>query len=445
MLTTAAALTAGYAASWGVRHELIHHEPAPATPTPAAYLAAGASPSAAAAAGSGAQPRAAALAAALAQAVSDRSFGGALRARVVDVLSGAVLYDRGGALLGAPASSAKLLTAAALFTVHAPTDRLMTRVVAGPGAAVVLVGGGDPTLTGAPAGQSGAYPEAARITDLAAQLRAARVRPTSVIVDDSLFAGPSISPAWAPEDVPSEYGAPITAVMVDGGRITPNAPLRSAQPDLDAGQSLATALGLPGLKVTRGASPPGARQLAQVSSAPLSTLVEQMLQNSDNVIAECLARQVALAEGLPATFTGAARALRRVLAGLGLDPGPGMVDGSGLAAGDRLSAGTLAALVRVVADGAHPGLQALLTGLPIAAWSGTLGTRYLAGPSHAGAGVVRAKTGTLTGVSALVGLVHDRSGRLLAFAFMAENATDAASAEAALDVIAARLAECGCI
>jgi D-alanyl-D-alanine carboxypeptidase/D-alanyl-D-alanine-endopeptidase (penicillin-binding protein 4) len=58
--------------------------------------------------------------------------------------------------------------------------------------------------------------------------------------------------------------------------------------------------------------------------------------------------------------------------------------------------------------------------------------------------VIRAKTGTLTGVSSLVGLVHDRDGRLLAFAFIADRTGATPAAEAALDVLAARLAGCGC-
>jgi D-alanyl-D-alanine carboxypeptidase/D-alanyl-D-alanine-endopeptidase (penicillin-binding protein 4) len=118
------------------------------------------------------------------------------------------------------------------------------------------------------------------------------------------------------------------------------------------------------------------------------------------------------------------------------------VDGSGLAASDRVSASALARVLRLAVT--KPRLHYIVAGLPIAGWSGTLGDRYLRGAARGGAGVVRAKTGTLTGVSALAGLVHDRDGRLLVFAFVADRTESTAAAEAALDDLAARLAGCGC-
>jgi D-alanyl-D-alanine carboxypeptidase/D-alanyl-D-alanine-endopeptidase (penicillin-binding protein 4) len=367
-----------------------------------------------------------------------------LRARVVDAATGTVLFDRGGATPTAPASTAKLLTAAALLAVRPVTDRIATQVVSGSAGAVVLVGGGDPTLSAAAGGKPPEYPGAARISDLAAQLRRAHVRPGAIVVDDSLFAGPTVSPAWAPEDIPSSYAAPITPVLADGGRASPDDGGRSTQPDLAAARQLAAALGRPDLPVSRGPAPQGARVLAKVSSAPLGTLVAQMLEASDNVIAECLARQVALAEHLPASFVGAARAVRSVLSRLGVDPGGGMVDGSGLAARDRLSPATLTAVLRLVTGTARPALHAVVTALPVAAWSGTLADRYLSGAERRAAGAVRAKTGSLTGVATLAGVVHDRGGRLLAFALMADRTGATSLADAALDAIVTRLAACGC-
>jgi len=429
----------GYA---GVRH-LREPGPAPSStaPPPDRALAGATVAPSPAPTPVGRAPSAAGVAAALRGPLGDAHLGQHVIAEVRDVATGAVLLNRGGTTGAAPASTAKLTTALAVLAVHKPSDRITTRVVADaqPGT-VVLVGGGDPTLTAAASGQAGAYPDAARISDLARQLHGVR----RVEVDGTLFAGPGLSPYWAPEDVPSDYAAPITAAMVDGGRDTPGATIRSTEPDLAAGRALAAALGLRGVSVSRAKAPAGARTLATVQSAPIATLVTQMLQTSDNVIAECLARQVAIARHQPVSFAGAAVAVRQTLQKLGVAIGAGLVDGSGLAARDRLTPDTLARVL-ALATKAQPGL---LDGLPVAGWSGTLADRYLTGSATAGAGVIRAKTGTLTSVSTLAGLIHDRDGRLLAFALMADRvgptAADTTAAEAALDRAAATLARCGC-
>jgi serine-type D-Ala-D-Ala carboxypeptidase/endopeptidase (penicillin-binding protein 4) len=234
-------------------------------------------------------------------------------------------------------------------------------------------------------------------------------------------------------------------LMADAAGTGPTNPIRSTTSDLDAGRQLAAALGVANVPVVRGHAPATATTLASVQSPPATELIEQMLQQSDNVIAECLARQVALARSAPATFTGAAAAIRGVLAGLGADPGSGMNDGSGLAAADRVSAVGLVQVLRLIVGDAKPILHDIVTALPVAAWSGTLENRYLVGStSEAGAGVVRAKTGTLTGVSSLAGMVHDASGRLLVFALIADRVPATSPAEAALDRVAATLAGCGC-
>lgn len=431
-------------------------QPAPAKRTPAPTLAAAAAAATAAAesapqpagAAPGIMPSAAALTRTLGPALSSAGIGPQVRARVVDVATGTTLFDRGGAVAAAPASAAKLLTAAAILTVDRPTDRLSTTVLGGTGIAsgtVYLRGGGDPTLTAAAPGKLGRYPQAARLRDLAAAVRRAGVPVRRIVVDGSLFNGPTVSPAWAPDDVPSDYASAITGVMIDGGRAAPDDQNRSATPDLAAGAALAAALGKPGLTVSRGRLPAsGGRVLGTVESAPIATLVQQMLLESDNVIAEMLARQVAVAQHRPASFVGAAAAVETVVRGLGADPGRGLADGSGLAARDRVSPATLVTVLRAVADGRRPALSTIASALPVAGWSGTLADRYLRGSARAAAGDVRAKTGTLTGVSALAGLVHDRDGRLLVFAFIADQTSSTPAAEAALDSAAATIAACGC-
>jgi D-alanyl-D-alanine carboxypeptidase/D-alanyl-D-alanine-endopeptidase (penicillin-binding protein 4) len=88
----------------------------------------------------------------------------------------------------------------------------------------------------------------------------------------------------------------------------------------------------------------------------------------------------------------------------------------------------------------------VLSGLPVAGFDGTLEKRFRTGPELPAAGVVRAKTGTLNGVSALAGLVRTRDGRLLAFDLTADSVPIGATlaAQRALDRLAAALAGCGC-
>ena len=102
--------------------------------------------------------------------------------------------------------------------------------------------------------------------------------------------------------------------------------------------------------MSRGSAPAGAKVLGQVHSAPVDVLVEQMMRASDNVIAEVLARQVAIATQRPASFAGAAEAVRATLAAAGIEIGSGMVDGSGLSVLDRMPVAALSATLLAAVD-----------------------------------------------------------------------------------------------
>jgi D-alanyl-D-alanine carboxypeptidase/D-alanyl-D-alanine-endopeptidase (penicillin-binding protein 4) len=101
----------------------------------------------------------------------------------------------------------------------------------------------------------------------------------------------------------------------------------------------------------------------------------------------------------------------------------------------------LTAVVAGAADGSIEGASALLSGLPVAGYDGTLFDR---GDEETAPGTVRAKTGTLLGVHALAGTAVTADGRLLAFAVVADGSANEAAAEEALDDVAAVLAGCGC-
>ncbi|MEP6851096.1 MAG: D-alanyl-D-alanine carboxypeptidase/D-alanyl-D-alanine-endopeptidase [bacterium] len=393
-------------------------------------------------------PRPAAVAAAFGPALTAPALGGSVHALVVDASTGTALLNRTSTAMSPPASTAKLATAGAVLAAVPATARLTTRVVAGarPGE-VVLVGGGDPTLSAARAGAATMYPGAARITDLAAQITADGIAPvTSVVVDGSVFAGAVTAPGWAPEDVPSDYAAAITGLVVDGARPAAGGDERSATPDLEAGRALAIALRRPDATVSRGVAPAGAAPLATVRSAPVLDLVEQMLSGSDNVMAEMLARHLAAVSGQPPTFAGAVAAIRSTLAAHGITVPATLVDASGLSARDRLSPAVLVALLRAALTGTDPRLRQVVSALPVAGWDGTLATRYRVGTGAAAAGAVRAKSGTLTGVLTLAGLTRTKAGRPVIFAVMADRvpADGRFPAEAAVDRAIARLVTCAC-
>jgi serine-type D-Ala-D-Ala carboxypeptidase/endopeptidase (penicillin-binding protein 4) len=403
-------------------------------------------------------PAASALAAQVETALADPAVGGRLAVSVVDVATREVLLERDADALLLPASTAKIVTAVAALTSLDPQERLTTRVLAGPGPGdVVLVGGGDTVLARDAAAARSA--QDARLDLLAARVGAV-LGPTPlrrVLVDDTLYSGPTQGPGWRPTYVSSGNVAPVTALMVDGGRVRPDRDARHADPALAAGALLAE-LVRPGAEVLRGAAPAGAAELAAVQGPPVASMVERMLSTSDNDLAESLARQVALAEGLPASFDGVAQALSasagRVLEPVGVGSGAvRLVDGSGLSRDNLLVPGALARLLAAVsADEAAAGSQGLdglspvLTGLPVAGFDGTLSERYRTGPTAVGAGVVRAKTGTLMGLSALSGVVRTADGRLLAFALTADAvpADRTRAAENALDRLASSFAACGC-
>ncbi|MGQ4330192.1 D-alanyl-D-alanine carboxypeptidase/D-alanyl-D-alanine endopeptidase [Streptomyces hayashii] len=374
--------------------------------------------------------------------LGDPALGAQHTASVVDVATGKRLYGAGAGQALTPASTTKIATAVAALSAMGGEHRFTTRAVLEPDTKeLVLVGGGDPTLT-ARANAGGWASLRTLATSAAAALKKRGLTHVTLSYDTTLYAGTRVHPIGVNPNL-----AAVTALSADEGRtdLSDSGPAaRVSDPAADATAAFAKFLQAAGV----GTTSPGpskattrAQSLATVSSPPLSTLVERMLTNSDNDIAEALARQTAVATGVRADFAGAGKAVQAQLKKLGLPvAGARFKDGSGLDRQDRLTADLLTALLVKAGDPRRPDLRPVLTGLPVAGFTGTLTSRYADGA----AGVVRAKTGTLTGVNTLAGTVVDQDGRLLAFALMAAGTTDPAAAQAALDRAATALAGCGC-
>lgn len=449
----------------------------------------------------GTAPTQAGVAGALRAVLDDPALGKDVAISVLDVLSGQVLFTRGGARPSTPASTTKVLTAAATLAAVGPDTVLRTRVLredppipgsapeaslapdagsaaqvgpAGPAvpavtpspvptpeppvARLVLVGGGDPLLSSLPAGTDKlpAYPRRASLDELArktvAALRGEGVDTVRLRYEDSLFTGPDASPRWE-RSYTSDVVARVHALAVDQGRIGPLATSRVLDPAATAAGLFAAELRTRGLTVRgeideRAAVPAVAPELvAEVTSAPISALVEHTLVASDNDAAEALARHVALARNLPASFDGGAQAVLAQLGELGVDTaGVRLFDGSGLSRDNLISPQVIARTLAVAAADPPAPARGLSAGLAIAGVNGTLALRFATSTTTPARGLVRAKSGFLTGVVTFGGLVVDSTGRLLAFDVAADAVSPGAGlgARAALDRVAALLARCGC-
>ena len=389
------------------------------------------------------------LAAVLAPVLADPNLG-KFTARITDALTGREIWAQGADVPMQPASTNKVLTAAAALLTLDRDARLTTRVLAAdqPGV-VVLVGGGDQTLSAAPRGAQTWYRDAARIVDLADQVRRSDTPVKAVRVDLSAYSGPVLAPGWDPLDIDGGDIAPMESVMLDGGRTQPVSveSRRSKTPALDAGRALAVALGVDPAKVTVSSSSGAGAQgteIASVQSPPLMERLRDMMNFSDNVMAESIGREVAAKLDRPQSFDGATRSVLSTLGGADIDTtGARLFDSSGLSVDDRLTAETLDEVINAAAGDAQPRLRPLVELLPIAGGSGTLSNRYLdTDEGRAAAGYLRAKTGSLTGTNSLAGIVTDESGRVLTFALLSNDA--GSSGRTALDAFAATLRSCGC-
>ena len=414
---------------------------------------------------SGLAATAAGVSTAIGPVLSSPDFGPQLGVLVTDLSTGQVLYSRAASSGFTPASTTKLATSVAALQVLGPAATFSTKVETGATAAdIVLVGGGDPTLAaGTPPATD--YPQPATLLQLAARtaqaLRASGRHSVHLGYDTSLYTGPGLAASWAPDYVSTGNVSVITPLEADQGRLTARgAPEdideadlrpRAADPAAQAAAVFARYLRADGISVpgavTQTTAAAGAATLASVQSPPLSEVVQWMLEESNNVIAENLARQVAIATGQPASFTGAAAAVLSVLHGLGVTGTMRLDDGSGLSPDNKIAPAVLVQLIGLAAT--HSRLRPVLTGLPVAHFSGTLvdGGSVFGSGGSAARGVVRAKTGNLSTAAALAGIAYARNGQQLAFAVMAGKIpvrTGLVAAATQMVSLATVLAGCGC-
>jgi D-alanyl-D-alanine carboxypeptidase/D-alanyl-D-alanine-endopeptidase (penicillin-binding protein 4) len=314
----------------------------------------------------------------------------------------------------APASTEKLLTAAAALAAFGPDYRFRTTVYApaAPRAHAVdrlwFVGSGDPVLS--TPGYAAALARApltrgsvtTPIGSLVDAIVAAGVTavPNGIIGDDHLFDTSRQLAIWPPRFVVNGEVGPLGALTVDDGFVQPIG-TRADDPAVNAAavlKNLLTARGVDVGPVGHATAPKSAVAIASVSSPPLHDIVASMLSSSDNLTAELLLRLLGTTVASPGTTQAGVNVVIDRLRSLGVDTAAlNVLDGSGLSPDDRVTCNALLAVLEK-GDGAR--YRALVDGLPVAGERGTLADRFVGTPL---AGHLRAKTGSLDGVTGLVG------------------------------------------
>ena len=359
---------------------------------------------------------------------------------VIDPVTGKVLVQRADRPL-IPASTMKLLTClVALETLG--NDRTFTTSVVSPRKGVVVLrGGGDPLLRDARANGRASLQQLALTT--AAALKTGGVTKVTLGYDASLFSGRSWHPHWT--DNYRYSVAPIRALMADSV-FESGSGEAEADPAKAAASKFAKRLAKAGITVgtTRAMNASDDYpELASMKSAPVEQLIEHTLRYSDNVTAETLARQVALAAHRGGSFVAAEAAIRAGLKSLGLwTTGTVIDDNSGLSRNNRVSPGALAGTMKLVVSESR--FRSLLLGLPVAGVSGTLFERFDERVERAGRGVVRAKTGSLRDVGTLAGYLITADGAPLVFAMMANGVVRPFATRDWMDRTTAAWSACGC-
>lgn len=362
-----------------------------------------------------------------------------------------------------PASTMKTLTSLAAAsklqmgstlktsTYLAPSDD-SSNTVSTP--TLVLQGGGDMLLgsgTSDPTHVNGRAGLGTLAQETAAALSKRGISAVTLSYDDSLF-GTERSPKNIEQNNGDHlYYTGVSSMAVDGGRqwngsqpadpdIFEDYPQLSQNTAADAADTFAQRLEDNGISVadtiTTSTVPNDSEKLAQVQSAPLSSIMMFMLRHSDNTLAEEFGRLLAIKTGAENSPQGAVNAVTSELKTLGIPTDSlVMADCSGLSPGSRV---TVQTLVAVQVENLQVGnAVAAAEGLSIPGLVGTAESRLV---SNNSAGLLRVKTGSLPAVTSLTGNISREHGGLVAFSIIVNNPGNLEAARNAIDNFMAQLA-----
>ena len=318
---------------------------------------------------------------------------------VYDLTADSVLYTRNHRQLMRPASCMKVVTAiTALDRLGSDYDyqtricysgTIQSRTLVGN---VYCVGGFDPMLT---------LDDVAVLANCLRELGIDSIR-GSLVADRTMKEAQDYGEGWCWDD-----DNPLLTSLSIGRK---NIFLQSFAEEVSR-----LGINLEGVRMEEGRAPADARQIG-VYSRRITDVMERMMKVSDNFYAESMFYQTAASanKGV-ARAKDAAAVTRQLIARLGLGHCPYRIaDGSGLSLYNYVSAELLCRLLRHAWR--TPSIfSAFEPTLPVAGVDGTLEKRMRKSVAR---GNVRAKTGTLTGISSLAGYCTSAEGHEFCFAII---------------------------
>ncbi|WP_129360423.1 D-alanyl-D-alanine carboxypeptidase/D-alanyl-D-alanine endopeptidase [Rothia uropygioeca] len=405
------------------------------------------------------QPAPADLAGPLEAASGKLDGGGTMASQVVDVASGNVLYSDDATRPVTPASNLKLLTQFALLSHADPNSRYETNsYLSEDSKSVTLVAGGDTMLSSGTSDENSVLGHAGVQTLAAQTIQELKDKGVSgklpVNLDASMYSGQGTNPAWDSADVDAGYVTSISPIALwdhhtqrpSDGEDVSHRPQNAGADALNGYvKALNEAGASQGLSFTSGSDSSEAaehadsQRLGSVESATVLEQAKYMMENSDNVLAEVLGRNAAIAAGNEGSIEGAIKTVKQTLTGAGIST-DGLIqkDSCGLSADNRVTPITLAQII-AHATQSETATSNLAETLPVAGGTGTLASRFEADDASAAQGSARAKTGTLLKVNSLTGYTTTSQGRLLAYSFVVNDVTNSEAATTALDASVAAL------
>jgi D-alanyl-D-alanine carboxypeptidase/D-alanyl-D-alanine-endopeptidase (penicillin-binding protein 4) len=284
-----------------------------------------------------------------------------------------------------------------------------------------------------------------------------------IILDDSFFKGPVWNANW--NDYSRIVGdiSPITGLMLDAARYNPDLTdknyngKRVLDPTTQTGNNLKKWLGTAAANavVVKGVTPTNATVLVSRDSQPIDNWIRHALKISDNTETEVIARHTEVALKLPNTYTSVQAMGNKLFQSIGI-PIKKLImkDASGLASSNRVTAQLLVGLLKN-ASKPDSDLASLPTYMATSGDGGTLGGRFLAYNKTTKKyelvipkGSIRAKTGYISGLYSLAGIIDTADAHKIVFAIFAKSNPAAkllvgAGTKNAIDDVVEKLYLCG--